>query len=246
MKTKYIFLILILIFSLKFYSQEKQVISEDLEIIKISDNAFVHISYKEYSTFGRVPCNGLIYMNNNEAVILDTPPDSIITSQLLSWIIKKFPEVKIKGVIVNHFHEDCLGGLNEFHKLNIKSYSYESTPALAEKINLPVPQNTFKAKLDLEVGKEKIICMYFGEAHTKDNIVVWIPDEEILFGGCMIKSLNSSKGNLVDANVGEWANTVTKVKREFPDSKVIVPGHGAVGGKELFDYTIKLFTEEVD
>ncbi len=242
MKTKILSLLLTLFFPLLCYSQEKQIISNDLEILKLTENAFLHISYMENPSFGRFPCNGLIYINDNEAVILDTPPDSAITLQLLNWFSETYPAVRIKGVIVNHFHDDCLGGLNEFHKLGIKSYSYELTPKLAEKINLPIPQNTFKDKLELEIGNEKIICGYFGEAHTKDNIVVWILGEEILFGGCMVKSLNSSKGNLADANVNEWANTVKKVKDEFKTAKIVIPGHGNYGGIELLDYTIKLFS----
>ncbi|HSP88373.1 MAG TPA: hypothetical protein VLN45_09590, partial [Ignavibacteriaceae bacterium] len=93
-------------------------------------------------------------------------------------------------------------------------------------------------------GSENIICCYFGKAHTSDNIVVWITEEEILFGGCMIKSLNSSKGNLADANVNEWANTVEKIKKKFNSAKMVIPGHGDYGGIELLDYTIKLFSGE--
>jgi len=243
MKTKILILFLTLLFSSLCYPQEKKIISEDLEIIKLSENAFIHISYMEDPSFGRFPCNGLIYITDNEAIVFDTPPDTVITLQLLNWFFDTYPDVRIKGVIVNHFHNDCLGGLSEFHKLGIKSYSSELTPELAGKINLPIPENTFKDKLELEVGKEKIICRYLGEAHTKDNIVAWIPGEEILFGGCMVKSLNSSKGNLADANVSEWANTIKKVKDEFKTVKIIIPGHGSYGGTELLDYTIKLFSD---
>lgn len=109
---------------------------------------------------------------------------------------------------------------------------------------MPVPQNTFIEKYELEIGDKKVICQYFGEAHTKDNIVVWIPDEEILFGGCMVKSINSSKGNLADANVNEWSKVVGKVKNKFTSARLVIPGHGSYGGLELLDYTIKLFSEK--
>jgi metallo-beta-lactamase class B len=234
-------------FSIVIYPQfpgNKIIISDNLELIQLTENSYIHISFTDSELYGRFSSNGLIYFNNNEAVILDTPPDENLTKQLINWLYKTFPEVKIKAVVVNHFHNDCLGGLNVFHKIGVKSYSYKTTPELAEKINMPVPENTFSGSLKIPVGNKEIICKYFGEAHTKDNIVVWIPDEKILFGGCMVKSMSSGKGNLSDANASEWANTVEKVKEEFISAKYVIPGHGSFGGTELLDYTIKLFRSD--
>jgi len=49
--------------------------SEDLIIIQISDNAFLHTSYLQTNDFGNVPCNGMIVRNSNEVVVFDTPPN---------------------------------------------------------------------------------------------------------------------------------------------------------------------------
>ena len=62
-----------------------------------------------------------------------------------------------------------------------------------------------------------------------------------MFGGCLIKELNAGKGYLGDANVTDWSGTVEKVKMEYPNVKIIVPGHGEYGSKKLLDYTINLF-----
>ena len=62
-----------------------------------------------------------------------------------------------------------------------------------------------------------------------------------MFGGCLIKELNASKGYLGDANVKVWPTTVSKIQKQFPNVKTIVPGHGNSGDKKLLDYTIKLF-----
>jgi len=48
-------------------------INDDLELIPISKNAYIHISYPIIEPYGRVACNGLIYISNNEAIIADTP-----------------------------------------------------------------------------------------------------------------------------------------------------------------------------
>jgi metallo-beta-lactamase class B len=114
---------------------------------------------------------------------------------------------------------------------------------LAEKNGFTVPFNGFGDELKMKFGGKRIFSRYFGEAHTSDNIVTWLPDEGLLFGGCMIKAAGGGKGNLDDANVKEWSNTVSKIKAEFGDrAKIVVPGHGDVGGAELLDYTIDMFS----
>jgi metallo-beta-lactamase class B len=65
-----------------------------------------------------------------------------------------------------------------------------------------------------------------------------------MFGGCLIKEMNATKGYLVDANVKDWSATVERVKKEYPKVKVVVPGHGKFGNEKLLDYTIKLFKEK--
>jgi metallo-beta-lactamase class B len=219
-------------------------IADKMRIIKLSENTLIHEEEVYYESFGNVACNGLIYISNNEAVIMDTPPTDEMSRQLIEWLNKTYPNVTIKGVVVNHFHNDCLGGLKEFQKRGIKSYSYKLTPELAQKEKAAIPETTFDKELKIKVGNKVVECYYFGEAHTKDNIVTWLPDEKILFGGCPVKALNASKGNLEDANIKEWSNTISKAKEKFADAKVVVPGHGQYGGIELLDYTIKLFDED--
>ena len=69
----------------------------------------------------------------------------------------------------------------------------------------------------------------------------YFPDEQILFGGCLVKEIGASKGNLADANTQAWASSVKKIKLLYPNVKIVIPGHGKPGGVELLDYTIGLF-----
>ena len=62
-----------------------------------------------------------------------------------------------------------------------------------------------------------------------------------MFGGCLIKEINATKGYLKDANTNSWSSTVEKVKMAYPNVKIIVPGHGRYGDKKLLEYTIELF-----
>lgn len=214
--------------------------SDNLTITQISENSFIHTSFKQTNDFGNVPCNGLIVRDNNETIVFDTPVNNTISEELIKWINETLHS-KINAIIPTHFHDDCLGGLEAFHNHNIPSYAYIKTVELAKENNFTIPKNSFNDSVILKVGDKETITKFFGEGHTKDNVVGYFPSENILFGGCLLKELKASKGYLGDANIFAWSNTVEKVKREYPDVKIIVPGHGKYGNHELLDYTIKLF-----
>ncbi|HEV7331214.1 MAG TPA: subclass B1 metallo-beta-lactamase [Flavisolibacter sp.] len=222
-------------------AQQTEKISDHLSIVPLSANAYMHVGMLETATFGRVGCNGLVYIQNGEAVVMDTPPDTAQSRALLQWIEKRFPGTRVKAIIVNHFHDDCLAGLPVFHQKGIPSYANSLTKTLAAKQGVPVPQNGFQEQLELMIGNQKIVSRFFGEAHTKDNIVTWIPSEKILFGGCQVKSLGSTKGNVADANEQAWSQTTSRIKQAYSDARIVVPGHGDAGTTELLDYTIRLF-----
>ena len=214
--------------------------SNNLIITQIADNTFEHTSFKQTNDFGNVPCNGLIVINSKEAIIFDTPTNDKSSTELINWI-KETLHCKINAIIPTHFHDDCLGGLKAFHENNIPSYAYFKTIELAKENNFVVPKNSFGDSLILKVGNENIIAKFFGEGHTKDNVVVYFPREDVLFGGCLLKEVDATKGYLGDANVTDWSIKNKKIKKEYSNVKIIVPGHGEYGNKKLLDYTINLF-----
>lgn len=214
--------------------------SENLKIVPISENSFIHISYLDTEEYGKVACNGLVYIKNNEAIVFDTPTNSEVSAELLKWLVED-KNCDVKAVVINHFHIDCLGGLEAFHAFNIPSYANVETIESAKNNGNVIPQIGFDIQNELIIGGEKVVNQFFGEAHTKDNIISYISSEELIFGGCMIKSLNASEGNLEDANIKQWSKTVEKIKSENPNLKTVVPGHGKHGNTELLDYTIELF-----
>ncbi|WP_223606143.1 subclass B1 metallo-beta-lactamase [Chryseobacterium sp. OSA05B] len=214
--------------------------TDNLSIIQLSDGIYQHISYLNTDSFGKVECNGMIVKDGNETVILDTPTNDTSSAELITWI-KNSLHAKVNAVVATHFHDDCLGGLKEFDKNNIPSYANNKTIELAKQTGANVPGHGFNDTITLNAGKHKIFLRYFGEGHTKDNVVAYIPDEKAMFGGCLIKEVDATKGYLGDANVQAWSQTVEKVKAQYPDVKIVMPGHGEIGGQELLDYTIKLF-----
>jgi metallo-beta-lactamase class B len=224
------------------YKPKKVFVSSGLVVSQIAPNAFGHISYKQTDEFGYVPCNGLVVRNGNEAIVFDTPTTDTSAEKLIKWVEGTL-RCKVKAVVPTHFHDDCLGGLNAFHAHGIPSYAYFKTIELAKENKMAVPQNAFKDSMVLNVGNSNVLVRFFGEGHTKDNVIGYYSGDNIVFGGCLIKAVGASKGYLGDANVLAWSSTVEQIKERYPNVKYVVPGHGKYGGKKLLDYTIDLFKE---
>ncbi len=215
--------------------------SESLKVIRITDNIYQHISYLHIENYGNFPCNGMIFTNNSEAIVFDTPIDNSSTAELITFITDKL-DAKVKTVIPTHFHIDCIGGLEEVQKQDIPVIANNMTIELIDKSNINKQTiASFDDEIYLEIGKETVTARYFGEGHTADNIVGYVPSENAIFGGCLIKSIGAGKGNLEDANTTEWPNTVNKLKQTYPNAQIVIPGHGEYGTSTLLDYTIDLF-----
>lgn len=216
--------------------------TKPLEVVKLSDHSYMHISYIETAEGNFIPCNGYIYTNKGEAMIFDTPLNDSISKQLIDFVRNDL-KLTIKGVVINHAHSDAAGGLGAFTKENIPSYASIQTADLLKQDSLII-SHPFKDSQTISMKGHTIENRYVGEAHASDNIVSYMPKEHLLFGGCMIKSHGAEKGNLEDANLETWSETVVSIKKMFPDVKVVIPGHGSNGDATLLDYTIGLFKIE--
>lgn len=212
-------------------------ISPDLELVKISDNAYMHVSYSSLPEFGRASANGLVYINNKQAFIFDTPWNDSLTCELINYLKDKM-KLQIVGFIPNHWHEDCMGGLNYVKSQKIRSYANVLTIEIAKNKGLPVPDQGFKDSLKLNLGEKYIFCYFPGSAHSLDNIVIWLPSEKILFPGCMCKSMDANNlGNVSDGDLSMYPKTIDRVIQKFNSARIVIPGHGPVGGPELLTHT---------
>jgi metallo-beta-lactamase class B len=212
-------------------------VDKNLEITKLIDRAYLIQS--SYSCNGVLDCNHLLIMDNQDIVLVNTPPKDSMTIVLLDCIEKKFKR-KVTKVIVSHFHDDSSGGLQVTNRRGIMSYSSDKTRDLLRPENKFIDK-VFKDSLTITLQTIQLKLFYFGAGHSVDNIVTWLPDEKILFGGCLLKSLDSkNKGNIKDADQLAWPETVQKVKDSFKGVKIVIPGHLSIGDSSLFDHTLQI------
>jgi metallo-beta-lactamase class B len=218
-------------------SEENSIkISDNLELIPLSESVFIHVSYHDLGNYKHVAANGLVVIHQDNAFVIDTTWTDQEAAVLINWLSQK--KIKIEGVVATHWHIDCMGGLNAFHKSGIRSFGHELTRKIARKKHLPVPKCGFTESLVLKLKGKTILLYYPGPGHTKDNIVAWLPDEKILFGGCLLKALEwKGLGFIGDADLEHWPETLDKVLKKFPDSRIVIPGHGRPGDLSLIRHT---------
>lgn len=225
-------------------SEQAIQVSNDIRLSPIAEGLWVHTTYLDLPEHGRCPANGLLVIDGMEAMLIDLPWTDAQTAQLMDWIRKDLGAVVTK-VVPTHWHQDCMGGLAEAHRKNAVSYALDKTAALAKARKLPIPRHVFTDKRLLKCGDTEVALAYPGPGHTTDNIVAWLPRQKVLFGGCLIKSMNArSLGNTADGDVKAYPTTLHNVRDAYPNAKIVVPGHGPWGGPELIDHTLNLCRSE--
>ena len=211
---------------------------KNLKIKQLSDNVYQHISSQRVEPWGLVEATGLVVVNGTDAHLIDSPWTTQATKELIKWIDGK--GLTIKSAVVTHFHEDASNDLPLLNDLNIKTYATSLTNQLLTSKKKEAASNEISTNA-FELVDGVMDVFYPGGGHSPDNIVVWMPQEKILFGGCFVRSLRAkSLGNTEDAVISEWSNSIQKVINRYSDIKLVVPGHGKIGDASLLTHTQKL------
>ncbi len=220
------------------------VVDEDIQLIPLQDSIYVHVTWHHLNNFGRFPSNGLIMIKGGQALLIDTPMDNAKTERLSQYLQDSL-SANVTKLVIGHFHDDCLGGLEYLQSIGVESIANSMTIEKCRELSLPVPSLPFTDSLTFDFNGEQIDCRYFGGGHSFDNITVRLPSKQILFGGCLVRAANTdSLGNLSDAVVSDWDSTIKKVMQSYPEIKTVIPGHGNIGGPELLTHTIELVERE--
>lgn len=210
----------------------------ELEIEIIQKDVYLHQSYSRVDGFGLVSSNGLVVIGDGKAFIVDTPWSTRDTKKLAQWI--KEQNLQLTGSISTHSHEDRAAGIEWLNAHSVPTYASSLTNKLLKKEGKELASNTFEGT-DAVLADGLIEAFYPGGGHTIDNIVVWLPKSNILFGGCFVRSSGSKGlGYTGEAHINEWPHSIDNVSQKFPDIRVVVPGHGKIGDSLLLEHTREL------
>ncbi len=233
---KCLFILCLSLITIAAFSQQQPF---KISIQHLTGNCYLFISYG-LANGAPFPANGVYVVTNDGVVVIDTPWGEDETQQLIDSVYRRHHK-KIILSISTHFHADRTGGIDVFKKASVKTYSSQQTLALCKKSGNKQAAYTFTNDTTFNIGGTTIQTYYPGEGHTKDNIVVWLPKQKVLVGGCLVKSTETENiGNVADANVAQWPQTIKNVMVKYPGAKYIIPGHQGWASLNSLKHTLEV------
>jgi glyoxylase-like metal-dependent hydrolase (beta-lactamase superfamily II) len=206
-------------------------LSPTVWVARIAPDAWLH------TTTGPVdglyyPANGLILDRADNAILIDTAWNPAQANTLLQWCAARGRP--ITQAIATHFHGDRTGGIPALQKLGIPTQAHPLTCDLAGTHAMPQPTpipNFTTGAHALTAGVE---LFHPGPGHTRDNILTWLPNQRVLYGGCFLKSATTNDlGYTTDAAIPEWPASLRRVRTAYPNPAIVIPGHGTMHGDSL-------------
>lgn len=206
-----------------------------LEAVKVRDNL--------YLLNGGGGTTG-IFITTTGVVVIDSKNPG--WGQTLLDEIRKLTPKPVTTIINTHSHLDHVGGNVEF-PATVDVVAQEHTAANMKRITpvtgLPLrpaseyglfpehggrnlPKRTFKERMTLGSGADRIDLYYFGRAHTDGDAVVVFPALRVAHVGDLFRGKGPA---LLDANAGasglDYSQTLMKAYSTVKDVDTVINGH---------------------
>ncbi len=184
--------------------------------------------------------------------------DSLSTPSLAKEFIQELKRIKnlpVKYLIITHYHLDHYFGSFAFktegakiiaHKNLLKLYNsgYLDTylenlnkifDGLFKSVNLTEPDITVEDRYQLKIGNTDIRILSMTPAHTNTDIVVYLPQDKIVFVGDLVfkNRIPFAADSFSDSK--NWLNVLSALKNL--DIEVILNGHNRPLDKSAIDFT---------
>ena len=187
------------------------------------------------------PNTGIIIGDDGVMVI-----DTQATPDMAQDVIRRVREVTdkpIKYVVLSHYHAVRVMGASAYNAEHIIAsqatydlivergqFDFDSEvgrfPRLFQGVEsvpgLTWPTLTFETSMTLWMGKRRVELMHLGRGHTKGDIVVWLPEEKVLFSGDLVEF--GATPYTGDAYLSDWPQTLANVSALGAEK--LVPGRG--------------------
>ena len=139
-----------------------------------------------------------------------------------------------RAMVVERGQEDWDSEFQRFPRL---FEGHESIPGLTW------PTTTFKNKMTVFLGNRQIDLMHLGRAHTAGDIVIHVPDQNVMFTGDIVEYHSACYCG--DGHFADWGNTLDVIKSYELDA--IAPGRGdALIGRDMVDAAIEATRDFVE
>jgi glyoxylase-like metal-dependent hydrolase (beta-lactamase superfamily II) len=123
----------------------------------------------------------------------------------------------------------------EFMVRALRRNGEESLAQDVARTTLVLPDHIVDDRTVVDLGGRSVNLMYGGRGHTDHDIVAAVSDAEVVFWGDLVESGDDPQFD--DAYPREWGLTVSRLLDtiEVGLAKIMVPGHGAVMGRNAVE-----------
>jgi glyoxylase-like metal-dependent hydrolase (beta-lactamase superfamily II) len=176
--------------------------------------------------------NTAVFVTRTGVVLVDTKNPG--TGQALLDRVAAVSDEPVSMIINTHTHGDHVGS-NEFFAASVEVVTHENTRAnmlkMPEVKDKPqaMPDRTFRERLTIGSGQDRVELYYFGPAHTNGDALVVFPGVRAMHAGDLFASKNPP---LVDTENGgsaaAYADTLDKAVAGIRDVDTVIPGHSPV------------------
>ena len=210
-----------------------------LKITELKKDFYVFTTYQVYNG-QQVSANSMYVVTDSGVVLFDRPWDSTQFQPLLDSIMAKHNKKLILSV-ATHFHEDRSGGFEFLKASGVKTYTTKMTDSILSARKKGRAAEVIFSDTIFTVGQYHFLVYYPGPGHSPDNIVAWFEKEKVLYGGCLIKSTEATDlGNLSDADLKQWPQSLKNLQMRFKKPTFIIAGHQSWKSTRSLAHTLKL------
>ncbi len=195
--------------------------------------------------------NASFVVTRDSVVVIDALGSPALAEELRAEIARVTP-LPVSHVIVTHYHADHIYGLQVFKdagaqivahraanmylhsdtaELRLKASRDELFPWVDDKTRLVPADRWIDGPVTLDIGGVAFHIQPAGPAHTPEDLVVWLPDRQLLVAGDLVFRARVPFVGAADS--GHWIEALDSLLKF--DAKVIVPGHGPVSASARED-----------
>lgn len=214
----------------------------DVEVRPLVDDVWLHTTYRTLDDGTRFPSHGLIVREGDTLTLIDTAWGEKETEVLLDAIAVQVG-LPVTRAVVTHFHGDRAQGTGLLESEGVEVWAHPMTRELGSERGYVVPDRAFDGLEDpgdaIAFGSLEIF--YPGPAHSRDNIMVWLPESRLLFGGCAIRGARDQElGNVRDGDVSHWGTAMALTEARYGGAEIVVVSHAEPGGAGLIAHTAEV------
>jgi glyoxylase-like metal-dependent hydrolase (beta-lactamase superfamily II) len=230
--------------------QQQRATLPDLE--KVKDNLYVIKASDPTERSQFTGGNVGVFVTDGGVILVDTKlagygPDIIAK-------IKAVTSKPVTTIVNTHTHGDHTGS-NEAFPASVNIVAHENTKALMAKMDAFkgdkaqfLPKQTYKDRLTLGSGKDRVELYYFGKGHTGGDTWVFYPALRTLQTGDMFAWHDAPLLDRANDGSGvEFPKTIAKAIAAIKDVDTVIPGHSPVAKpadlQEYQRYTADLLAE---